>query len=118
MAKKMSTTPRRSRTKQELEAAARSASPRKHVLKLYVAGTSRRSAAAIRNITEICEQYLKGHYELRIIDIYQQPTLAKGEQIIAAPTLIKKLPLPLRRFIGDLANKDKVLVGLDVRPLP
>ncbi len=108
----------RSRTKKELEAAARRTTQAKHVLKLYVAGTSRRSAAAIRAITEICEKYLKGRYVLRIIDIYQQPTLAKGEQIIAAPTLIKKLPLPLRRFVGDLANTEKVLVGLDVRPLP
>ncbi len=109
---------RRSRALRELEAAARSPAAARHVLKLYVAGTSRRSVVAIRSITEICERYLKGRYELRIIDIYQQPTLAKGEQIIAAPTLIKKLPLPLRRFIGDLADTRKVLVGLDVRPLP
>ncbi len=109
----------RKRTQEALEAAARRSSPAaKHVLKLYVAGTSRRSATAIRTITEICERYLKGRYELRIIDLYQQPTLAKGEQIVAAPTLIKSLPLPLRRFIGDLADKQKVLVGLDVRPLP
>jgi circadian clock protein KaiB len=120
MAKKIpeSRARQRSRTKRELEAAAQRASPSRYVLKLYVAGTSRRSATAIRAITEICEQYLKGRYELRIIDIYQQPTLAKGEQIIAAPTLIRKLPLPLRRFIGDLADTQKVLVGLDVRPLP
>jgi circadian clock protein KaiB len=108
----------RKAVKQGLEAAARRDSPDKHVLRLYVAGTNRRSAAAIRAITDICNQYLKGRYELRIIDIYQQPTLAKGEQIIAAPTLIKKLPLPLRRFIGDLADTQKVLVGLDIRPLP
>ncbi len=93
-------------------------SPAKYSLKLYVAGTSRRSAAAIRTITEICEQYLKGRYDLRIIDIYQKPTLARGEQIVAAPTLIKKLPIPLRRLIGDLADVEKVLVGLDLRPRP
>jgi len=68
------------------------------------------------DITRICEENLKGRYDLQIIDIYQQPSLAAGEQIIAAPTLIKKLPLPLRRFIGNMANNDKILVGLDLRP--
>lgn len=87
-----------------------------YVLRLYVAGINPRSSAAIRSITEICEEHLKGHYELQIIDIYQKPTLAAGEQIIAAPTLIKKLPEPLRRFIGNLADKDRILVGLDLRP--
>jgi circadian clock protein KaiB len=87
----------------------------KYVLRLYVAGISVRSSAAIRNITAICEENLKDRYELEIIDIYQQPTLAKGEQIIAAPTLIKKLPQPLRRFIGDMADKERMLVGLDLR---
>jgi circadian clock protein KaiB len=88
----------------------------KHVLRLYVAGINPRSSAAIRSVTQVCEENLKNHYELQIIDIYQQPTLAKGEQIIAAPTLIKKLPLPLRRIIGDMANQDRVLVGLDLWP--
>ncbi len=106
----------RSRSRLARRRTAQGSRGRKYVLKLYVAGTSRRSAAAIRTITEICEQYLKGRYDLRIIDIYQQPTLARGEQIIAAPTLIKKLPGPLRRLIGDLADSEKVLVGLDLRP--
>ena len=88
----------------------------KYVLRLYVAGINPRSSTAIRNVTAICEENLKDRYELEIIDIYQQPTLAKGEQIIAAPTLIKKLPQPLRRFIGDMANKDRILVGLDLKP--
>jgi circadian clock protein KaiB len=88
----------------------------KYVLRLYVAGINPRSSSAIRNITAICEEHLKDRYELEIIDIYQQPVLAKGEQIIAAPTLIKKLPMPLRRFIGDMADKDRILVGLDLRP--
>jgi circadian clock protein KaiB len=88
----------------------------KYVLRLYVAGINPRSSAAIRSVTQICEENLKDRYELQIIDIYQQPTLAKGEQIIAAPTLIKKLPLPLRRIIGDMANQDRVLVGLDLWP--
>jgi circadian clock protein KaiB len=87
-----------------------------YVLVLYVAGINTRSAAAIRNVTQICEENLKDRYELKVIDLYQQPTLAKGEQIIAAPTLIKKLPFPLRRIIGDMANKDRILVGLDLRP--
>lgn len=89
---------------------------KKYVLRLYVAGINPRSSSAIKSITTICEEHLKGHYELEIVDIYQQPTLAKGEQIIAAPTLIKKLPLPLRRFIGNLADEDRILVGLDLRP--
>ena len=88
---------------------------RQYVLRLYVAGINPRSAAAIKSITEICEEHLKGRYDLEIVDIYQQSTLAKGEQIIAAPTLIKELPLPLRRLIGDMANEKKLLVGLDLR---
>ena len=87
------------------KASAAAASDRHYVLRLYVAGINPRSSAAIRSITEICEEHLKGHFKLEVIDIYQQPSLAKGEQIIAAPTLIKKLPLPLRRFIGNLADK-------------
>jgi circadian clock protein KaiB len=89
---------------------------KKYVLRLYVAGINPKSSLAIRNVTAICEERLKDHYDLEIIDIYQQPMLAKGEQIIAAPTLIKKLPQPLRRFIGDMANKDRILVGLDLQP--
>ncbi|OQA02623.1 MAG: Circadian clock protein KaiB [Planctomycetes bacterium ADurb.Bin401] len=86
------------------------------VLRLYIAGMTAQSSKAIKNITQICEDNLKGRYDLQIIDIYQQPALAKGEQIIAAPTLIKKLPLPLRKFIGNMANKEKILVGLDIQP--
>jgi circadian clock protein KaiB len=101
----------------EFEKGAESAAKdRMYVLRLYVAGINRRSSVAIRSVKEICEQHLKGHYDLEVIDIYQQPTLAKGEQIIAVPTLIKKLPDPLRRFIGNLADQDKILVGLDLRP--
>lgn len=86
-----------------------------YVLRLYVAGFTSRSRTAIKSVTEICEKHLKGRYELEVIDIYQQPSLAAGEQIIAAPTLIKKLPLPLRRLIGDMTGEDRVLVGLDLR---
>lgn len=87
----------------------------KYVLRLYVAGMTPRSSAAIRAITQICEDHLKGRYVLDVIDIYRQPTLARGEQIIAAPTLIKRLPLPLRRMIGDMADTKRILVGLDLR---
>ncbi len=90
-------------------------SSEKFVLRLYVTGMTPRSAAAIARIKAICEEHLVGRYELEVIDIYQQPALAKGDQIIAAPTLIKKLPLPLRRLVGDLSNKDRVLLGLDLR---
>ncbi len=88
----------------------------KYVLRLYIAGINIRSSAAIRSVTALCDEYLKDHCELEIIDIYKQPTLAKGEQIIAAPTLIKQLPKPLRRIIGDMASKERILVGLDLRP--
>jgi len=87
-----------------------------YTLRLYVTGMTQKSTRAISNIKKICEEHLKGRYDLQVIDIYQQPALAKGEQIIAAPTLIKKLPLPLRRFIGDMSNKEKILLGLDLRP--
>jgi circadian clock protein KaiB len=87
-----------------------------YVLRLYVTGSTPRSLAAITNIRRLCEEYLKGHYDLEVIDIYQQPVLAKGEQIIAAPTLIKKLPFPLRKVVGDLSNEESVLMGLDIKP--
>jgi circadian clock protein KaiB len=86
-----------------------------YVLRLYITGATSRSVDAIKNIKRICEEYLEGRYELEVIDLYQKPCLAKDEQIIAAPTLIKKLPLPFRRIIGDLSNKEKVLLGLDLR---
>lgn len=91
--------------------------PGKYILKLYIAGMTPRSINAIQNIREICEQYLKGQYSLEIIDLYKHPVLAEGEQIIAAPTLIKKLPEPLRKFIGDLSDREKVLIGLDLKPV-
>lgn len=87
----------------------------KYVLKLYITGSTPRSTRAIMNIRRICEEHLRDRYELEIIDIFQRPVLAKGEQIIAAPTLIKKLPLPLRKFIGDMSDTERILVGLDLR---
>jgi circadian clock protein KaiB len=88
----------------------------RYLLRLYVAGTTPRSLMAVSNIKKICEEHLQRRYDLEVIDIYQQPTLAKDEQIIAAPTLIKKLPLPLRKFIGDMADHERILVGLDLKP--
>lgn len=85
-------------------------------LRLYVAGATPNSTRAVRNITEICEQYLAGRYRLRIIDIYQQPELAKQEQIIAAPTLVRQLPLPRRQLIGDLSDRATVLTSLGIDP--
>ena len=87
----------------------------KYILRLYITGSTVRSVLAITNLKKICDEYLEGRYELEVVDLYQHPGLAKGEQIIAAPTLIKKLPLPLRRIIGDMSNKDKVLLGLDLK---
>jgi circadian clock protein KaiB len=86
-----------------------------YVLRLYITGSTPRSALAISNIRKICEEHLEGRYDLEIVDIAQHPTLAEGEQIIAAPTLIKKLPLPLRRFIGDMSHTQRILLGLDLR---
>jgi circadian clock protein KaiB len=87
----------------------------KYILRLYITGTTSRSALALTNLKKICEEYLDGRYELEVIDLYRMPGLAKDEQIIAAPTLIKKLPLPFRRIIGDMSDVEKVLMGLDLR---
>ncbi len=86
-----------------------------YVLRLYIAGQTPKSVKAITNLKKICEENLQGRYKLEVIDLYQSPQLAQGEQIIAVPTLIKKLPPPLRRIIGDMSNTERVLVGLDLR---
>ncbi len=86
----------------------------RYVLKLYVTGKTLRSTQAVENVRAICDEYLEGRYDLEVIDIYQQPALLAGEQIIAAPTLVKKLPLPMRRLVGDMSNRRRVLVGLDL----
>jgi circadian clock protein KaiB len=88
----------------------------RYILRLYVAGMTSRSARAVENVRTFCEKHLEGRYDLQVIDVYQQPALAKSEQLIAAPTLIKKLPLPLRRLIGDMSNEGRILVGLDIVP--
>ncbi|NJD76198.1 MAG: hypothetical protein FIB08_03765 [Candidatus Methanoperedens sp.] len=87
----------------------------RYILRLYVTGMTPKSIQAVLNIKKICEENLKGRYELEVIDIYQQPVLAKDEQIIAAPTLVKKLPLPLRKLIGDMSDKERILLGLDLK---
>ena len=108
----------RSRTEDFEKAVRAGANKSQHyVLRLYVTGSTPRSTRAIQNIRALCEEHLSGRYDLEVIDIYQQPVLAQGEQIIAAPTLIKKLPHPLRKVIGDLSNSERVLMGLDLRPL-
>lgn len=99
----------------QLAKAARAQGSQRHVLRLYVTGSTPASMRAIERVRALCEEHLHAGYELEVIDIYQLPNLAKDHQIIAAPTLIKLLPAPLRRFIGDLTTADKILFGLDLR---
>ena len=95
-----------------MKAAAKS---KRYLLCLYITGSTPRSQQALSNIKRICDDHLRDAYELKVIDIYQSPQLAKDEQILATPTLIKKLPAPLRRLIGDFSNEERVLLGLDVK---
>lgn len=88
-----------------------------YVLRLYISGTTPQSVQAIQNIKKLCEEYLPGRYQLEVIDVYQQPNLVKPDNIVALPTLIKKLPLPLQRVIGDMSKTEKVLIGLDIQDL-
>ncbi len=105
----------RDNNRTRIEHAVRARAEARYVLRLYVAGLTPRSVAAISSVKATCAEHLQGRYELEVINLYDEPTLAKGEQIIAAPTLVKKLPLPLRRIIGDMADTKKLLVGLDLR---
>jgi len=89
----------------------------KYILSLYISGATNRSKAAIANIKKICDENLKGRYELEIIDVFQQPEKLKSEQIIAVPTLVKRLPAPIRKFIGDLSDKDNLLKGLELKKI-
>jgi circadian clock protein KaiB len=90
--------------------------PSPYLLRLYVAGQTPRSVAAFTNLKKICEEHLKGQYEIEVIDLLENPKLAQGDQILAVPTLVRKLPEPVRKIIGDLSNTERVLVGLDLLP--
>ena len=95
--------------------AAPSAAPERYVLRLYVVGSTTRSADAVRAIRDLCREHLAGRYELEVIDIQKHPQLARDEQIFAVPTLVKRLPAPLRHLIGDLSDRERVILGLDLR---
>lgn len=86
------------------------------ILRLYVAGQSARAIAALQNLETICNEHLAGRYRIEVIDLLQQPQLARGDQIVAVPTLVRHLPPPVKKIIGDLSNEERVLVGLDLRP--
>jgi circadian clock protein KaiB len=86
----------------------------KYILRLYVTGSSTRSLRAVYNLKKLCDEHLPDDYDLEVIDIYENPAAAREEQIIAAPTLVRKLPVPIRKFVGDLSNTQKILVGLDI----
>ncbi len=100
------------------EPGGRPAQADRYLLRLYVTGVTPASRRAIENARALCQQHLSGRYQLEVYDIYQMPALAKDHQIIAAPTLVKVLPVPLRRFVGDLSRSEKVLFGLDLRETP
>jgi circadian clock protein KaiB len=91
---------------------------KKYAMRLYITGATPRSSAAITNLRKLCDQYLPNQYELEVVDVYQQPERAREGQLIAAPTLVKSFPLPLRRFIGDMSNTENLLAGLEIRPTP
>ncbi len=86
------------------------------ILRLYTAGQSSRSIAALRNLEAICQEHLAGRYRIEVVDLMKQPQLARGDQIVAVPTLVRRLPPPMKKIIGDLSNEESVLVGLDLRP--
>jgi circadian clock protein KaiB len=97
-------------------AAAKPARPAMIILRLYVAGQTPKSVAALANLKIICKEHLAGRYQLEVIDLMKNPQLARGDQILAIPTLVRKLPLPVRKIIGDLSNSERVLIGLDLFP--
>ena len=91
---------------------------REYVLRLYIAGTTPKAVAALANLKSLCEEHLKGRYTIEVIDLLKDPQLAEGDQILATPTLVRALPTPIKRIIGNLASSERVLVGLDLRPTP
>jgi circadian clock protein KaiB len=108
--------PRRGRVKNGSSPPAEGGDANHWNLRLYVAGQTPRSLTAFKNLKEICEEYLKDKYHIEVIDLLENPTLARGDQILAIPTLVRKLPQPIRKIIGDLSNTERVLVGLDIQP--
>ena len=102
----------------EFEAASRRSKANVYVLRLYIAGTTAASGRLVESLHALCNEHLKDHYELTVVDVFQQPELAKAEQIVAVPTLIKKQPDPPRKIVGDLTNEERVLVGLGLKPKP
>lgn len=94
----------------------RKSEPEVYVLRLYVAGQTPRCVTAFANLKKICEEHLAGQYRIEVIDLLENPKLAQGDQILAIPTLVRKLPIPVRKIIGDLSNTERVLVGLDLQP--
>lgn len=90
-------------------------SSKKWWLRLYVAGQTARSLSAFQNLKKICDEYLKGEYEIEVVDLLKNPQLAKGDQIVAIPTLVRNLPAPVKKILGDLSNSEKVLIGLDLK---
>jgi len=111
MAPKTSSSKKKSAKKPLLEA-----KPAKWRLRLYVAGNTANSISAFGNLKEICEVHLDGRYQIEVVDLLENPTLAKGDQIVAIPTLVRRLPHPVKKIIGDLSNRERVLVGLDLKP--
>jgi circadian clock protein KaiB len=112
----MTTPTKRSRaTKNSRPAQSESGSLNRWNLRLYVAGQTPRSMTAFQNLKNICEEHLKGRYHIEVIDLMENPTLARGDQILAIPTLVRELPQPIRKIIGDLSNTERVLVGLDIQ---
>jgi len=105
-----------SKVKAKVKAPAKRTEAKKWDLRLYVAGQTPRSLQALSNLKRICEDHLAGHYRVEIIDLLKKPQLAAGDQILAIPTLVRTIPKPARKIIGDLSNTERVLVGLDVRP--
>jgi circadian clock protein KaiB len=91
--------------------------PARWELRLYIAGHTQKSVTAFANLKRICEEHLEGQYRLEVVDLLKNPQLARGDQILAVPTLVRKLPTPMKKIIGDLSNETRVLVGLDVRPV-
>jgi len=109
---------KKTQTRRPTKAAKRASALRsaKFHLRIYVAGASEKCARAVTNLRQICDEHLKGHYDLEVVDLLRNPKLARGDQILAVPTLVRRLPPPIKRIIGDLSNTERVLVGLDLKP--